>query len=292
MIVVAGGSGRLGRLVVRRLTERGLPVRVLTRDARHVSAPDAERVDVRVVDVRDRGAVHEAVDGARVVVSAVHGLTARGGPGAVDRDGNRNLVDAARSAGADVVLMSVVGASPDSPMELLRMKYAAEQHVVASGVPATVVQPTAYLEMWIELLARSARHGGRPVVLGRGRSLVNFVSVVDVAALVDTVVSDASARGRTLQIAGPDNLTMLELATAVQRAAGRAAAPRTVPPAVLRITAATVGHLVPTMGRVLRTSLAMDAADHPARFDDVRRELPAIPCTGLAEVLGGTSLAR
>ena len=155
------------------------------------------------------------------MVSAVHGLTAPGGPASVDRDGNRHLIDAARAAGADVVLLSVLGASADSPMELLRMKYAAEQHLAASGVPSTVVQPTAYLELWIDLLARSARRGGRPVVLGRGRSLVNLVSVVDVAALVDQVVTDPSARGRTLQITGPDNLTMVDLATAVQQAAGR-----------------------------------------------------------------------
>lgn len=290
MIVVAGGTGRLGGLLLRHLTDRGLPVRVLTRDPRHLPAPLADRVDVAVGDVQDRRAVQHAVEGAQVVVSAIQGLTAPGGPAAVDRDGNRNLVDAARAAGADVVLMSVLGASPDSPMELFRMKYAAEQHLAASGVPSTVVQPTAYLEMWIDLLTASARRGGRPVVLGRGRSLVNLVSVVDVAALLDQVVTDPSARGRTLQITGPENLTMLELAAAVQRAAGRTGPPRTVPPTALRLTAATVGRVVPTLGRVLRTSLAMDAADHPAELNGVRQDYPGVPCTRLAAVLASVPL--
>jgi NADH dehydrogenase len=289
MIVVAGGTGRLGRLVLGHLTDRGLPVRVLTRDPRHLPAPLADRVEVAVVDVRDRPAVHRAVDGAQVVVSAVQGLTTAGGPAAVDRDGNRHLVDAAQVAGADVVLLSVLGAAPDSPLELFRMKYAAEQHLAASGVPSTVVQPSAYLEMWIDLLTRSARPGGRPVVLGRGRALVNFVSVVDVAALIDQVITDPSARGHTLQITGPANLTLLQLATAVQHAAGRTAPPRTIPPPMLRVTAATLGRAVPALGRVLRTSLSMDAADHPAQLTDVRQQYPDLPCTSLAQVLSTTS---
>ena len=92
--------------------------------------------------------LQRAVDGADVVVSAVHGFAGPGGvsPASVDRDGNRHLVDAAVRAGATVILMSVVGAAPDSPMELFRMKYAAEQHLRARGTPWTIVRSTAFLE--------------------------------------------------------------------------------------------------------------------------------------------------
>ena len=74
MIVVAGGTGRLGTLVVRRLAGRGLSIRVLTRDsarAEHLAGPHVEVVNG---DVRDRGAVAAACEGATVVVSAVHGF--------------------------------------------------------------------------------------------------------------------------------------------------------------------------------------------------------------------------
>ena len=75
--------------------------------------------------------------GVATVVSAVQGFAGPGRvtPESVDRAGNVHLIDAAEAAGADVVLMSVVGASADSPMELFRAKYAAEQHLRASGVP-------------------------------------------------------------------------------------------------------------------------------------------------------------
>ncbi len=67
-----------------------------------------------VGDVRDPATLDAAVDGAEVVVSAVHGFAGPGRvtPASVDRAGNAHLVDAARRAGADVVLLSVVGASP------------------------------------------------------------------------------------------------------------------------------------------------------------------------------------
>ena len=58
-------------------------------------------------------AVAAAVAGVEVVVSAVHGFVGPGGvsPATVDRDGNANLTDAAKAAGAGMVLMSIVGAA-------------------------------------------------------------------------------------------------------------------------------------------------------------------------------------
>ena len=108
----------------------------------------------------------------RVVVSAVHGFTGSGGvsPATVDRDGNRHLVDAAERAGATVILMSVVGASAESPMELFRMKDAAEQYLRASGTQWTIVRSTAFLESWIDLIADTADRAGRVVVFGRSTS--------------------------------------------------------------------------------------------------------------------------
>ncbi|MDX6327607.1 MAG: hypothetical protein QOK15_3961, partial [Nocardioidaceae bacterium] len=181
MIVVAGGTGRLGQRVVRRLLDRGLAVRVLTRSPTGAAGLPAA-VELAVGDVRDRTSLRAAMVGARTVVSAVQGVTGTGGdsPASVDRDGNANLVDVAADVGADVVLLSVVGASPVSPMELFAMKYAAEQHLRASGVPATVVRATAFAELWVEISRKTAGRSGRPVVFGRGDNPVNFVCVDDV----------------------------------------------------------------------------------------------------------------
>ena len=149
-------------------------------------------------DLRDRTSVAAAVDGATTVVAAAHGFVGPRGisPATVDRDGNIRLIEAARAVGAHVVLLSVVGASPDSPMELFRMKYAAEQHLFAGDASSTIVRATAFTELWIRIMRETAARGGRPLVFGRGRSLVNFVSVADVAALVDHVVGDPTLAAR------------------------------------------------------------------------------------------------
>jgi uncharacterized protein YbjT (DUF2867 family) len=287
VILVAGGTGRLGSLLVGRLVERGLSVRVLTRDPSRVSDALAAKVDVVGGDVRHPAAVVAAVAGATVVVSAVQGLTGRHGssPATVDRDGNRHLVDAARATGADVVLMFVVGAAADSPVELFRMKRKAEEYLETSGAGYTIVQASAFLELWLDTLGTSAAHGGRPVILGHGDVRRNYVSVRDVAALLDVVVTDPASRGQTLQIVGPDNLTLNELAAALQDVAGRSGSPRHVPAAVMRLAAGTLGRVVPAVGRVLRTSLVLDQVDLTAAPNDVREAYPGVPCTSLEACL-------
>src|SRR5665811_1027310 len=125
VILVAGGTGLLGSRVVKLLTDAGEQVRVVTRDRRRTSRLPAG-VEVVVGDVR-RGPLDATVEGCDRVVSAVHGFAGsqRTSPAAVDRDGNRSLIAAAKRAGVDrFVLVSIVGARPDHPMSLHRMKYA------------------------------------------------------------------------------------------------------------------------------------------------------------------------
>jgi len=291
VILVAGGTGRLGTLIVRRLVDRGFDVRVLTREpgrAAHLSGP---RVEVVTGDVRDRASVDRAAAGIKVTVSAVHGLMGPRGnsPATVDRDGNANLVDASVAAGADLVLISTVGAAPDSAMELFRMKWAAERYAAGSGLPTTTVRATAFMELWIELLRQTAGRSGRPLVFGRGNNPVNFVSVTDVAELVERVVSDPTTRRQTFEVGGPDNVTLNELAEAVQNAAGRGSPPRHVPPALLRVMEQTVGRLKPQLGQQAGAALAMDRI--PLSFDAsaIHRAFPDLPCTSLAEVITPTA---
>ena len=247
MILVAGGTGRLGTIVVSRLLARGLDVRVLTRDrdrARHLRGA----IDIVVGDVRERASVERAMDDVTTVVSAVHGFAGPGRvtPASVDHAGNVNLVDAASATGAAVVLMSVVGAAPDSPMELFRAKYQAEQHLLASVAPWTIVRATAFIELWADILTKAP-------VFGRGDNPINFVSVRDVAALVERATIDTGLRGRVLEIGGPRNMTFNELVGLVRDVRGRPKKIRHVPRWALRAMA--------PLARQPRAALTMDTID-------------------------------
>ena len=61
--------------------------------------------------------------------------------------------------------------------------------------------------MWLSILEQTAKRSGRPVVVGRGENPINFVSVGDVAALVDVVIAEPATRGETLQLGGPEDLS-------------------------------------------------------------------------------------
>ena len=287
MILVAGGSGRLGTLIVRRLEARGLRVRVLTRDRRRAAHLEGRQVETVEGDVRDRGSLNTPMAGVSTVVSAIHGFGDRGNvsPASVDRAGNRNLIDAAMAANAAVVLISIVGVSAEHPLELFRMKHAAEEHLRASSAPWTIVRATAFAEFWLELLDQTAGALGRPVIFGRGANPINFVSVSDVAALVERTVVDPSARGATFEIGGPQNVSFNELAARLQHASGRTAPPRHVPRTILRALAAVLGPVQPNRARQLRAAIVMDTRDLSFAATDLHRRFPELPVTSLAAIL-------
>jgi len=199
--------------------------------------------------------------------------------------GNIHLIDGAAEVGADVVLMSVIGASSDSPMELFRMKAAAERHVRESAVAWTVVRSSAFLETWSAILEKTAGRSRRPMVFGRGDNPVNFVSATDVAGVLADAVTDPTKRGQIIEVSGPVDLTLNELAVEVMRGAGRAGAPRHLPRGALKVVAATVGRARPQVGRMVRASLVMDTVD-------LRQSIPEAESTEVTHIVGSTARSR
>ena len=212
MILVAGGTGRLGGLVVEELLARGERVRVLTRCAARADRLRAAGAEVALGDVRNPASLMPAADGAQVIVSAVHGFagTGRVTPANVDRDGNAHLVAAAQRAGAEMVLMSVIGADRQHPMELFRMKAEAEEALRNSGLCWTIIRASAFQELWQELLQKGP--GRRPLIFGRGDSPIDFVSVPEVASVVVEAALDTSTRGQVMEVGGHNTFTLNQLA--------------------------------------------------------------------------------
>lgn len=272
MILVTGGTGRLGTLVVTRLAARGLDVRVFTRDPARAEHLTGVAASVAVGDVRNRPSIDAAMRDVTTVVSAVHGFVGPGRvtPDSVDRRGNANLIDAAATVGADVVLMSTVGAASDSPLELFRAKHDAEEHLRATGVPWTIVRATAFIELWAEIMAKR-------IVFGRGDNPINFVSVRDVAAVVERAVVDVSLRGQILEVGGPKNVSFNDLAALLNDVRGRDEKVRHVPRPVLRALAPLV--------RPVRAALAMDTTDMSFDASAHRGALGGIPMTDLRTAL-------
>jgi uncharacterized protein YbjT (DUF2867 family) len=288
MIVVAGGTGLLGTQVVQMLTARGLQLRVLTRDpsrAQHLGGAHAEVISG---DAREGGAAERAVVGARVVISAIQGFSGTGGasPRTVDLGGNGNLIRAARRAGVEhFILVSVHGAAPNHPMELFRMKHLAEQELLASGLSWTIIRPTAYMETWAKLIGEPLLTTGRTRIFGRGNNPINFVSARDVAHFVAHAAQDASMRGEHVEVGGPENLTMRQMAQTFMQVTARTGRVSPVPLPMMRLMSLLMRPFNATLARQVQAGIVMDTVDMSFDPAEMRRRYPSMPFTRLAEAL-------
>ncbi len=282
MILIAGGTGTLGTRIVDRLAVHDR-VRVLTRDVRRAALTVGGNVEVVEGDVRDAATLVDAVSGVDTVISAVHGFAGPGGvtPKSVDRDGNANLITAASSAGAAFVLVSIVGAAPDSPMELFREKFAAEQYLRQSDLAWTIVRATAYMETWATIMSAKPK----TLVFGRGENPINFVSATDVAALIEHVVLAPPVRGDVIELGGPDNLTFNEFAATFQQVRGRLETIKHIPRPMLRLMANVTRKLNPPFARKARAAILMDTIPMTCDASAARRRFPDVPITDLTSVL-------
>jgi uncharacterized protein YbjT (DUF2867 family) len=289
MILVGGGTGLLGTKVVGLLRQRQLEVRVLTRDRSRAAALASAGADVVEGDVGDPAAVQRAVAGVDTVVSTIHGFAGpnnTGSPATVDRDGNHNLIKAAREAGVKhMVLLSVWDASPDHPMDLMRMKHAAEEELKASGLAWTIIRPGPYMELWCYLLGRPLLEKGRTQVFGHGDNPINFVSATDVARFVELSVVDPNLRGQLINLGGPENLTMNQFVEVFQAETSSSGKVGHFPPAVMRVMAVLMKAINPSIARQVQAGVVMDT--RPQAFDalETRNRYPSVPVATLAEVV-------
>jgi NADH dehydrogenase len=153
-----------------------------------------------------------------------------------------------------------------------------------------VIRPAAFVQTWLQVLSDSAGRSHRPKVLGRADNPIPWVDVHEVAAVVVRAVDDPGLRGRTLDLVGPEALTLDQLARSLMAARGWPGTPQKVPRAAVRAAAWTVGLALPKVRRICLAGLAMDEMSHPddretrAMFAD----LPAAPASRLVADLAST----
>lgn len=275
MILVVGASGDLGGLVARTLLAQGRPVRILVRDRLadddSLVAGGAEAV---TGDLKDPGTLRAACDGVEAIVTTANSI-GRGGADtieSVDRVGNRNLVDAA--AGANVgrfVFVSSLGADAQSPSPFLRAKGETEQHLRASAIAWTVLQPNVFMDILIPALVGYPALAGQPVTLvGEGRRRHSFIARSDVAAFAVAALGRQDAERRTLVVAGPDAVSWRDIVATFARELRRDVPIRTVAP----------GAPVPGFPEMAAQLLAsLDSYDSPLDISELAGSYGVTPTT-------------
>ena len=264
MILIVGASGRLGSVVAQRLLAQGKPVRAMTRNPLSLAHLQQQGAEVVSGDLRNPASLLSACQGVEQVLMAAHALVGKGdnNPQTVDDAGNRQLVDAAKAAGVKhFIFVSVQGASPDSPLEFFRIKYRTEEYLRASGLSFTILRPGAFMDLWAQLIGRPIIEQGKTTIFGRGNNPINFVAVEDVAHFVCTVLDDPRAHNRVIEVGGPENLTMNQVAEIFERTSGRRAKKRHVPLPMMRVMSILMQPINPALSRQIRAGIYMDTSN-------------------------------
>lgn len=210
MILVVGGTGDLGRRIVRRLREGGAQVRCLVRPGTDGSALRELGVELVAGDLTDPDSLVAACQGAQTVVASATAIgrvlagARRPSIHEVDEVGMASLVDAAERAGVErFVYVSYAGVDSALGTPLERAKASTERRLARSTVRRVVVRPDAFQEVHLAPLGRFDIRSGRVAVFGKGDTERRWVATEDVAALVAAVTTEADPPGIvTLRRAG------------------------------------------------------------------------------------------
>ena len=246
-VSVFGGTGFLGRRLVRRLASEGTTVRVAVRHADRarsaLHAAGLDRVLVFGADVRDQATVAAVLTGADAVVDAVSAYVETRGETfeAVHEQGAKTLAREAAAAGvARFVLVSGIGADPESGSPYIRARGRGERAVRQVFPGATIVRPSAMFgpgDALFGTLAHLARLLPVLPLIGGGRMRMQPVYVGDVAEAIAHILADPGTTGRTYELAGPTVYTLREIFIIALRIIGKRRLLVPVPFAVAEVQA-------------------------------------------------------
>jgi uncharacterized protein YbjT (DUF2867 family) len=269
-VLVVGATGALGRPVVQMLLAQGVAVRALNRHPAQAADLAARGAEVIAGDLTDAASLERACAGATRVLAAAHAILGRcrWRSEAVDGAGHRALIAAARAAGVRrFVYTSACGAGPGHPIDFFRTKHAMEQVLLASGLDAVILRPTAFMEHHVHALnGQAVLDKGKARLIGPGTKPRNFVCAADVARFALRALLDDPPPFRRLDIGGHGQHSNAEVAALYAREAGIAPRASHLPRGLAAAIGAVAGPLHPGVARILKLmGLPDDAFDE--RFD-------------------------
>ena len=236
LVTVFGGSGSIGRQVVKSLAKHGYQVRVAVRDPQAAlflkPMGDVGQITPVQANIRDTDSVRRAVAGADSVVNLV-GILHEGGAqrfDAVQGQGAASVAEAAAAAGVkSLVHISAIGASATSPSAYARSKAAGEAAVREAFPNASILRPSVVFGPHDEFFIRFAAMAQLPIPLpvfgcgmprmtmdglkiyGDGGTRFQPVYVGDVADAIVACLERPDTRGKLYELGGPRTYSFCEI---------------------------------------------------------------------------------
>ncbi len=220
-MLVTGATGRQGGAVVRHMLPKGWKLRALTRNPKSHEAQSLARQGVELIqgDLEDAASVARAAVGVYGVYS-VQDFWAVGAKREVQQ--GKNVADAGKKAGVKhFVYSSVAGAERNTGIPHWESKWEVEKHIRSLGLPATMIRPVAFMEMYYVDQVEIGILKGKLADPIRGDKPYQTIATNDIGAFV-ALAFDRPAEfiGKELEIAGSE-LTNLEAAKVFSRVLGK-----------------------------------------------------------------------
>jgi NADH dehydrogenase len=220
LITIFGGSGFLGRHLVRALARRHYRIRIACRRpdlAGHLQ-PLGRVGQIHAVqaNVRNAASVEAATRGASIVINLVGILFERGRQrfNAVQGQGAQRVAQAAAAQGARMIQVSAIGADENSPSLYARSKALGEKAVLAAAPDAAIVRPSVVFgpeDDFFNKFGAMARMLPALPLVGGGQTKFQPVFGGDVAEAIAQIVEGKAKSGTIYEIGGPEALTFKEI---------------------------------------------------------------------------------
>jgi len=230
LVTVFGGTGFVGRQVVRALARKGLRVRAAVRQPgrgyRLRMLGDVGQIEVVQANIRDPDSVARALDGAEACINLV-GVLYEAGPQKFEKvqsEGAGRVAAAARAAGVRrMVQVSALGADPGSPSQYGRTKAAGEAAVRQAFAEATIIRPSIVFgpeDDFFNRFARMASISPALPLIGGGHTRFQPVYVGDLAEAIAQAAASGDHAGQTYELGGPAVYSFRDLMEFILRETG------------------------------------------------------------------------
>jgi len=303
-VTVFGGSGFIGRSIVRALAQEGLLVRVAVRRIELAeplkTAGDVGQVTLMRANLRMPSSVTAAIAGSQAVINAAGIPFQRGRQRyqSVHVAGARTIAEAASAAGVErLVHMSGIGVDHrGSKNRYVQSKVEAEAAIVAAFPTATILRPSVVFgpdDAMFNRLARIAALAPFVPLVGKGDAKVQPVFCGDVGAAAATVLARPDTAKTVFELGGPRVYTYREIAALVLREIDRRKPIVSVPAPLMKI-AGFFAQQIAIVG--LTPPITADQADLMTHDNVARPGAPGLAALGIqataAEAILPTYLDR
>ena len=234
-VLVTGANGRTGRPIVAALAGKGLAVRAFLRKADQVAdLEDLGAESCAIGDMTDKASIVAAVDSCDKIVHIgppMHPL---------EVEITENFIEAAVRGGVSHFIYYSVMHPLRREVRHHRLKLDAEEKLIESGLPYTIVQPCRYMQhlepIWSAVLAQGVH--AMPFSTKKKFSVVDLLDLAEAVAIVAARDSDIYA---SYELAGPEPLSQADMARIISSVTGKEITARATPIAAMKDAAAAKG---------------------------------------------------